>query len=133
MNDNPYQSPDTVNHAQGTHEPGKKLGVFLIAPVISLLGSAVLIVAVMHVRSDRSQSRRPIVTFEGPLSGWMPELIHIGLGLSLLGLVAGVILLVRNHNDSSFSFAETASVSAMMVAVLNAMGSFVVYCAIMED
>lgn len=110
----------------------KILGVHLLPPMASCLGTVFLIMALLHVHSDRSQSRQPIITYVGPLSAWMPHLIYIGLVLSLIGFLSAV-LIVHRSQQQYFPRSTIAATIAMMIAVVNAMFTFVVYCGIMED
>ena len=109
------------------------MGMHVIAPIISCLGTAILIVAVCHVRSDRSRSRQPIVTYEGPLSFWMPELVYAGLGLSLFGFLIGGMIVNYYRNDVALTPSTRSAAIAMSVAAVNAFGSFIAYCGIWED
>jgi hypothetical protein len=126
LTDNPYQSP-------APSENIKAIPAFVLALLTSSLGTAVLIIAAMHVRSDRSQSRQPIITYVGPLSSWMPEVVYVGLGLSLLGFLASALLMNRHREKAEFSAESLSAAVAIAVAVANAMGSFIAYCAIWED
>lgn len=133
MEDNPYKSP----HQSSPQSPRQSmianiLGVHLLPPMVSCLGTAFLIVALLHVHSDRSQTRQPIITYVGPLSDWMPHLIYIGLVLSLLGFLSAGLIVHRSQQQ----FLPTSTISAtiaMMLAVVNAMFTFIVYGGIMED
>ena len=99
-----------------------------IPPIVACLGTALLLIAVAHVRSDRSHSRQPIVTFVTPLSNWVPTFVYMGLGLSLVGFLGAAIIVKNNDGDVP----RTASV-AIFFAIVNALGTFFAYFAIWED
>lgn len=91
-----------------------------------------LIVAMMHVHSDRTH-RQPIVTYEGLLSSWMPWLFYMGLALSLAGFVAGGFLVNRYQDNDRLTPPTFSAAVAIMVACMNAMGSLIVCAATWED
>ncbi len=93
MSDNPY-------HPLIKSDASKALGMHILAPMISFLGTVTLIIAVWHIRREKTRSRIPTVTYEGPLALWMPELNHAGLGLSLIGFIAGVMITNYYNNDA---------------------------------
>lgn len=97
MTDNPYQSPHESFQPSHASSTASILGWHLLAPLASGLGTVVLVVAVLHVHADRSKSRQPIITYEGLFAPWMPQLIYVGLGLSLLGVVAGMVASSSRH------------------------------------
>ncbi len=128
--DNPYQSPTAS-------EPKPRWSVPLrwhyLVPLTSFLGTVVLFTAVMHVNADRSQSRQPIITYVGPLASWMPHLVYLGLGLSLLAFILSVLLLHCDREQVPQSSASSSAGLAMGMAMFNAIGTFLVYAAILED
>ena len=126
MIETPYQPP-------ASRKKARAFGWHVLAPMSSCLGTAVLIAAAKAVRSDRTQSRQPIVTYVGPMSSWMPGLVYAGLGLSLLGFLVGLVIVNRNRNSSTFTPALLSAAIAMAVAAVNALGSFIVYCGTWED
>lgn len=132
MTNNPYQSPHEPGPPHQESNAASRLGWHLLAPLASCLGTAVLIVSLRHVHSDRTH-RQPIVTYVGPLVTWMPELIYFGLALSLAGFLAGGYLVNRYQDEGLVIPPAFSATVAMMVASGNAIMSFIVWAAIWED
>lgn len=132
MTNNPYQSPHEPLQPHQESSAASRLGWHLLAPLASCLATAVLIVSLRHVHSDRTH-RQPVVTYVGPLASWMPELIYLGLALSLVGFLAGGFLLNRYRDEARVIPPTFSAGLAMMVASVNAIMSFIVWGAIWED
>lgn len=63
----------------------------------------------------------------------MPELVYTGLGLSLLGFLAGGMIVNYYRNDVAMTPPTRSASIAMTVAAINAFASFIAYCGITED
>lgn len=60
---------------------------------LSVLGTVLLVLAVVHVRVDRTH-RQPVVWTVGPLAGIVPQMVYIGLACSIVSLMCANYSLV---------------------------------------
>lgn len=66
----------------------------IVSLIASATGTVLLLVALMHMRSDRTH-RRPVITWEGPLADYVAGMFGAGWGLSVLGMIVGAVALSR--------------------------------------
>lgn len=71
----------------------------IAAALFGLLGSLLLIIGFLHVRSDRTH-RRPVITWEGPLADYVGMMFGTGWTLSILAAVIGIWACTRFRSRS---------------------------------
>ena len=111
-----YQQEKPLNNAKPA----------VCSALFAVVGTAALIFAAFHIRSDRTH-RQPVITWEGPAAEYFEWLLVLGWTLSYLGFVAGM-------------FAEQCFISRWnwlryigMMGFGNFTVSFFVYCGLYED
>lgn len=99
----------------------------IISSILAPIASVVLIVAASHVRADR-QTRRPVVTWEGPLADYIQWISYLGWGLSVAAIACGVFTVAGCK--SRFNWLGWVG---MTIGSLNFLGSCFFYAAVYED
>lgn len=121
----PWKPPRTEPPAPPPpiHDSRPALAIFFIG----LLATALLIVALCHVRADRT-NRTPVVTWEGPLAAYVVRMAYTGWTLSLLNIPGGAYTLYRYCSR----YNSLAAVGVML-GYVNLMGGGFIVAVIYED
>lgn len=97
------------------------------AAVCSIAGSLLLIIGVLHVRSDRTH-RRPVITWEGPLAEYVGVMFGTGWTLSILAIVIGFWACDRFRSRS-----RLLDVAGLMIGIANLVFSVLLCAGLYED
>ena len=103
-----------------------KWGLGVASITLALAGSALLVFAATHVRSDRT-NRRPVVTYVGPAADWVTHLAVAGWLFSLFALIALGLSIERKGRLDALSWA------GVCLAVLNVFASCMFWAIMNED
>lgn len=93
---------------------------------IALAGSALLVFAATHVRSDRT-NRRPVVSYVGPAADWVVQLAIAGWLFSLFALIAALLSIERKGR------LDLLSSVGIFLTILNVFGSCMFWAIMTED
>lgn len=99
----------------------------IASSTLASIGTVVLLVAASHVRVDR-RTRRPVVTWEGPLADYILWVDYLGWGLSLGAIACGVLAL-----NGCRSRLNWLGMVGMIVGTLNFLGSCLFGAFVYED
>ena len=94
---------------------------------LSLLGTLLLVLAVAHVRVDRTH-RQPVVWTVGPLAGIVPQMVYIGLACSIVSLMCANYSLVVYRGRY-----RGLELLGLLLGCFNLCGSCIVTAGIYED
>lgn len=99
----------------------------ILSGILAPIASAVLIVGASHVREDR-RTRRPVVTWEGPLADYIQWVGYLGWGLSFAAVACGFFAL--GGCRSKFNWLGAVG---MAIGFLNFLGSCLFFGVVYED
>ncbi len=94
---------------------------------LSLLGTVLLVLAVLHVRVDRTH-RQPVVWTVGPLAGIVPQMVYVGLACSIVSLMCANYSLVVYRGRY-----RGLELLGLLLGFFDLCGSCIVTAAIYED
>lgn len=97
------------------------------AAILAVVASMLLILGLLHVRSDRTH-RRPVITWEGPLADYVGLVFGTGWTLSGLAILIGIWAVSRYRSGSSI-----LDVSGLLIGSANLVFSFVLCAGLYED
>jgi hypothetical protein len=120
----PHPAPPRTKPQKGDLSTGRGPGVASVA--LALAGSALLVFAATHVRSDRT-NRRPVVTYVGPAADWVIHLAIAGWLFSLFALIAAGLSIERKGRLDALTSV------GMFLAILNVFGSCLSWAILTED
>jgi hypothetical protein len=127
MDENPYrpsQADPLVGQSPSSTDRALLLG--RCALLMACISSIWLLIAVAHVRSDRT-NRIPVITSEGPLAGHIATVAWAALGGSGVAMVIAWIVIEksqRSHKSAAF---------AILISGLNFVATIFVWLALFED
>lgn len=99
----------------------------IAASTLAFSAAAILLFAATHVCSDRT-SRRPIVTWVGPIADYLPQAVYLSWLLSVMAIVLGVW--TQSHVRSKWNF---LAFIGLLLGSLNVCGTFLFWGLIHED
>jgi hypothetical protein len=120
----PHEAPPRTKPQKGDF--ATKWGPGVASVALALAGSALLVFAATHVRSDRT-SRRPVVTYVGPAADWIIHLATVGWLFSIFALIAALLAIKRKDR------VDALSSIGMFLTILNVFGSCMFWAIMTED
>jgi hypothetical protein len=120
----PHQAPPRTKPQKGDFST--TWGPEVASVALALAGSALLVFAATHVRSDRT-NRRPVVTYVGPAADWVIHLAIVGWLFSLFALIAALLSIKRKDR------LDALSSIGMFLTILNVFGSCMFWAIMTED
>lgn len=97
------------------------------AAACGIVGAILLVIGVLHVRSDRTH-RRPVITWEGPLAEYIGVMFGAGWTLSILAIVIGIWACNRFRSRS-----RLLDMAGLMIGIANLMFSVLLCAGLYED